>query len=283
MRGTVYVRSGPTTRKARPIDEQVLAERRRARDLPFDARPVSTAALDDLNLEAFKNEYLPRAVSEEVLEENERSVAHQLRSLRLAHATPVGLHPTVTGVLLLSADPAYYVPGAWVDFLRIDGNDLDAPVTDHARFSAPLAELVERVEGKLRAHVRTSVSLDGPREERTKNYPMAALREVFRNALLHRSYEGTSAPTRVYWFDDRVEIISPGGPFGIVKVDDFGQPGVTDYRNRNLASVMAALGYAQQFGRGFAIARRALAENANPHLDLQPTLTSVRVVLRPPD
>ena len=52
---------------------------------------------------------------------------------------------------------------------------------------------------------------------------------------MHRTYEATNAPVRVNWFDDRIEIISPGGPFGSVSDANFGEPGVTDYRNPNLA------------------------------------------------
>jgi len=87
---------------------------------------------------------------------------------------------------------------------------------------------------------------------------MEALRQLTRNALMHRSYEATNAPVRVYWFDDRIEIHNPGGPFGGVTPENFGQPGVTDYRNPNLAEALHALGYVQRFGAGIAIARKAL-------------------------
>jgi ATP-dependent DNA helicase RecG len=73
---------------------------------------------------------------------------------------------------------------------------------------------------------------------------------------MHRSYEATNAPVRVYWFDDRIEIHNPGGPFGSVTVENFGQPGITDYRNPNLAEALRALGYVQRFGAGIAIARK---------------------------
>jgi ATP-dependent DNA helicase RecG len=43
-----------------------------------------------------------------------------------------------------------------------------------------------------------------------------------------------------------------------VTPDNFGQPGITDYRNPNLAEALRALGYVQRFGAGIAIARKAL-------------------------
>jgi ATP-dependent DNA helicase RecG len=30
-------------------------------------------------------------------------------------------------------------------------------------------------------------------------------------AVMHRAYEATHAPVRVYWYDDRIEISNPGG------------------------------------------------------------------------
>ena len=48
---------------------------------------------------------------------------------------------------------------------------------------------------------------------------------------MHRTYEATNMPIRVYWFNDRIEVISPGGAFGVVTAANFGQPGLTDYRN----------------------------------------------------
>jgi ATP-dependent DNA helicase RecG len=63
---------------------------------------------------------------------------------------------------------------------------------------------------------------------------------------------------------DRVEIQNPGGPFGQVNRDNFGQPGITDYRNPNLAEAMKNLGYIQRFGIGISLARKELQKNGNP-------------------
>jgi ATP-dependent DNA helicase RecG len=67
---------------------------------------------------------------------------------------------------------------------------------------------------------------------------------------MHRSYEGTNAPIMVYWFDDRIEIINAGGPYGRVTAENFGKPGFADYRNPNIAETMKVLGFVQRFGVG---------------------------------
>ena len=72
---------------------------------------------------------------------------------------------------------------------------------------------------------------------------------------------------RIYWYSDRIEILSPGGPFGHVTSANFGEPGVTDYRNPHLAEAMRNLGYVQHFGVGIQIARRELMKNGNSPLE----------------
>ena len=62
---------------------------------------------------------------------------------------------------------------------------------------------------------------------------------------------------RVYWFDDRIEVISPGGPYGIVTTDTFVRPSVVDSRNPILAEAMRVLGLVQRYGFGIPAARAA--------------------------
>jgi ATP-dependent DNA helicase RecG len=95
---------------------------------------------------------------------------------------------------------------------------------------------------------------------------LVALEQLVANAIMHRTYEGTNAPIRITWFNDRVEIRSPGGPYGSVTVERFGQPGMTDYRNPNLAAAMKNLGIVQRFGVGIGLATAALAEGGFPPL-----------------
>jgi ATP-dependent DNA helicase RecG len=277
--GRVWVRIGPRRAVASPEEERRLTEKRRARDLPFDIRPVASATLDDLDLDLFCRTYLPASVAGDVLDQNQRSLEEQLTSLRLA--APNGLStPTVLGILVTGKDPLQFLPGAYVQFLRVDGTGLADPVKDAAELSGPLPELLRAVEEKLQAHLETARDLtSGPTETAHPDYPMVALQQLTRNAILHRTYEGTAAPVRVSWFSDRIEILSPGGPYGLVNGNNFGRPGITDYRNPHLAEAMRNLGYVQKFGVGIALARQALLANANPPLDFRVEDTHVLAVI----
>ena len=80
--------------------------------------------------------------------------------------------------------------------------------------------------------------------------------------------------------NDRIEIRSPGGPYGHVTAENFGQLGAVDYRNPNIADVLKTLGFIQAFGRGIAVARSAMKENGNPTLEFQTSQTAVPCTLR---
>jgi len=265
-RGRIWIRVGPRRAIANASEERILSDKRRARDLPFDLTPVPTASLDDLDLQLFERTYLPSAVARDVLERNHRSLEQQLRSLRMVTAEDP-TRPTVTGILALGTAPADFVPGAYVQFLRIEGRDLADPIADQKTIGGPLLQLLRQVDEVLKAHIRIRTDIrSGSLERQQPDYPLEALVQLIRNAVMHRDYATTHAPVRLTWFSDRIEIQNPGGPFGQVTVANFGQPGVTDYRNPHLAEVMRNLGFVQRFGVGIATAQRALAENGNPEL-----------------
>jgi ATP-dependent DNA helicase RecG len=259
-KGRIYIRWGPRRGIATSQDERILNERRRFGDRPFDVQAVPGATIEDLDLLRFQQEYLPSLVAPDILAANDRTLPQQLAATKLA-VGEADSTPTVLGLLVVGRSPADWIPGAYTQFLRIAGNDLTAPVTDEVPIHGPVADQIRRLEEKLAAHNLRGVRfVDTHREARNESYPMEALRQLIRNAYMHRSFEATNAPVRVYWFDDRIEIHNPGGPFGSVTPENFGRPGVTDYRNPNLAEALRALGYVQRFGAGIAIARKALGE-----------------------
>jgi ATP-dependent DNA helicase RecG len=281
FQGRVWIRVGPRRAIATLEDERRLTEKRRARDLPFDMQPVRAATILDFDLDLFLRSYLPASVAPEVIAENRRSIEQQLASLRLVMSGAVEPIPTVVGVLVLAKDPLQFIPGAYVQFLRIDGEKLTDPVRDGVALAGPLPELLQALEQKLEAHIETARDFtSGSVEVIRPDYPMVALQQLTRNAILHRSYEGTNAPVRINWFSDRIEILNPGGPFGQVNRGNFGMPGITDYRNSYLAEAMRNLGYVQKFGIGISLAKSELEKNGNPPIEFQVEDSYVLAIVR---
>ena len=263
-RGTIQIRIGPRRGIATAQDERILNEKRRHRDIPFDLHPIPTSGISDLNLAQFENEYLPQAVAADILEANERASEERLVATKMIAAVD---EPTATvlGILVLGKNPQDFLPGAYLQFLRIDGSDLTDNILDSEEIGGTIPDLLRRLDDKLAAHNRTTVNFTtSVVEHRTELYPIQSLQQITRNAVMHRTYEATNAPIRVSWFNDRIEVLSPGGAFGVVTVENFGQPGLTDYRNPNLAEAMKYLGYVQRFGAGIPIAKRLLQAAGHP-------------------
>lgn len=279
-RGRICIRIGPRRDIATAQDERVLNERRRYQDPHFDARPVFRARIDDLDIRHFNEEYLRSAFDAEVLAANDRTTPEQLAATKMVVSAD-DPYPTVAGVLALARRPQDFLPGAYVQFLRLSGSELTDEIVDEALCDGPIGQIIRRLDEKLRAHNRTQIDIrSGPREQRRATYPMVALQQLTRNAVLHRTYEGTNAPVRVYWYSDRIEIISPGGAYGVVTAETFGKPGLADYRNPNLADAMRVLGFIQRFGYGISEARRALHDAELPEPEFEVAANWVSCVIR---
>jgi ATP-dependent DNA helicase RecG len=258
--GRIWIRTGPRRDKASAQDERVLNERRRSRDSHFESHPVPGATLVDLNRAAFEWEYLPNAVAPDVLAANERSFEQRLASCGMVTAAdnPV---PTVLGLLVLGVAPRDWLPCSYVQFLRIRGVALSDPVVDEAEIDGTIDSILRRLDEKLQGHLTTQVDFtSAPREQRVSPYPVSALQQL-----------------------TRIEVISPGGPYGSVTAQNFGKPGLADYRNPQLAAAFKVLGYAQRFGAGITVAQAALKKNGNPpaRFEVQQNFVAAIIPARP--
>lgn len=119
-KGRVWIRVGPRRAMANESEERLLSERRRVRY--FDALPCAESKRTDLSLDLFCLNYLPNAVAPEIIEENQRSTHEQLASLRFYDLTKDC--PTYAGLLLFGKDPRRWLPGAYIQFLRLAGTEL---------------------------------------------------------------------------------------------------------------------------------------------------------------
>ncbi len=275
-KGQCWIRVGPRRAVASEMEERILSERRAALAMTFDARPCPGATLHDLTIDLFRLTYLPNAVSSDEIEANNRDVRKQLSSLRfydLRHDSP-----TYAGVLLFGEDPLRYVPGAFVQFMRYRGLNLVDDVEDAHEFSGDLLTMLRELDSFVPLQVqRRPEAASAFREIMVEDYPVVALRELLMNAVMHRWYDQSTAPIRVNWFIDRVEIQSPGGLYGEATPENF--PRQTAYRNPVLAEAMKVLGFVNRYGRGVLRAQDALARNGNPpaEFEFQPTFVLATV------
>lgn len=277
--GRVWIRVGPRRASATAEEERRLSEKRRARDLPFDLRPFVSSTLQDLDLDGFERSYLPLALPIDVLEENQRSLEQKLMSMRFT-TVESPFYPTTLGLMVIGKDTRQFIPGFYIQFLRVDGTELGDPIKGQRLLDGSLLDILRKVDEILEVHISVASDITtSPIEIKQPDYPIVALQQLIRNAIMHRAYDETNAPIRLYWFNDRIEIQSPGGLYGQVNRENFGQ-GVTDYRNPHLAEVMYRLGYVQRFGYGIPTAQRALRGNGNPIAEFTIEQTYLTVIVR---
>jgi ATP-dependent DNA helicase RecG len=161
-KGRVWIRVGPRRAIATLEEERRLTEKRRARDLPFDLRPFPSATVGDLDLDLFCRVYLPSEQPVDVIDQNERSPQQQLSSVRFVTPQPEFV-PTALGLLVVGKRPLDFIPGHYVQFLRIDGTELTDPIKDEKEISGPLPELLRILEEILGAHISVAVDYSSGR------------------------------------------------------------------------------------------------------------------------
>jgi ATP-dependent DNA helicase RecG len=244
--GVPWIRVGTTTRRASEADLLRLNERRHEHRLPFDLRGSPTADLDDLDLALLRSEYAAAQTGDEDLDTFPR-LEQWLVQRDIARRHKTTWVPTHAGLLLYGVDPQAHLPGALVELARYAGPDRDSTVVFRKTISGRLPGQLDALWSQLLANLTAVPGLAaGVRTPYVDEYPMDALKELARNMVQHRPYEGTHAPSRVSWFEDRVELSNPGGPFGQASEGELGAH--SDYRNRPSRSCWSIWGTSSDWG-----------------------------------
>jgi len=279
-KGRTFIRVGPRRAYATPSEERRLSEKRLDRDRTWDARACREAALDDLEIDRFSLTYRPNAVSLEELEEDDRPLDQQLASLRFFDLDSG--HPTNAGVLLLGKDPAWFFPGAYVQYVRYDGSSQADDVIEERRIVGDFLDVMRDLKRFTSEIAEERPVLNDDLGDTTVfDYPPRAMHELFMNAVIHRNYDQSTSPATINHFEDRIEIQNPGGLYGDLTVERF--PRATSYRNPILAEAAKHLGFVNRFGRGISVAQNSLRKNGSPEaeFELQPNFFLATVRRRP--
>ena len=119
--------------------------------------------------------------------------------------------------------------------------------------------------------------IQGTERKKAEKIPKTAFREAIANALIHRAWD-VESQIKVSMFDDRIEIISPGGlPSGITE-DEYLSGKLSVLRNRNLANVFYRLGFVEIFGTGITRIKQ-LYEEGLRQPDFEVSENTIKIVL----
>lgn len=236
--------------------ERIILEKHREK-LQFDKDVCEEAKLEDIDNKKV-NAYLK-------LREKNRNISSKIKlpikQLLINIKAVAKTRPTNAGILFFAKDPLKFISHAQLRLVRIKGVKIYGNILDRLDCNGTLWEMVDQGEDFIRKNIRllgfrTDRSF---RREDKFEYPIRALREAIINGLIHRDYFNP-ADVRVFIFDDRVEIVSPGPfPKGVT-------PQKPEHRpvNKVLSQLMYDIGYIEKYGSGIYLENELCLKNGNP-------------------
>ena len=169
-----------------------------------DEMPLTYTSLDDLDVFRFRHFYR-RQYGQEI-ERMDASTEQILSDLKLLNPP----HLTLAGFLLFGKEPGLVRPQFIVKAVAFIGNSLGGTeYLDSEDIGSTLADQFKNTMGFLKRNLRKRQNGQNFNYPGIMEIPEVALEEAIVNALVHRDYLINSS-VRVFVFDNRVEVISPG-------------------------------------------------------------------------
>ena len=259
-KGRVWIRIGPRKGVASEADERILMEKRRRNVSSFDSSPCINAKIDDMDLHLFKHYFLPKAMTDEEIDEDRRQVKLQLSSFGFFD-TEYDC-PTNAGMLFFGRNLRRFMPGAYIQYVRFAGRSRADDIMNEHEFKENLCTILPELDTFIKTSIanKRPVPVSALREETVVDYPDWATRELLMNAICHRDYT-SNGPIQFYQYDDRIEMMNHGGLYGRANINNF--PNVNDYRNIVVAEAMKVLGFVNRHSRGVMRVQKELSANEN--------------------
>ena len=167
----------------------------------------------------------------------------------------------------------YHFPG--IDIVKF-GENISIIQKRSTFENISVLEVYEKAIEVFRDYYQYEV-IQGADRKKMEKIPEAAFREAIANALIHRVWD-VDSQIRVSMFDDRIDIVSPGGlPSGITE-EEYLSGKLYVLRNRNLANVFYRLGFVEIFGTGITRIKQLYAE-ALIKPDFEVSENAIKIVL----
>lgn len=164
---------------------------------------------------------------------------------------------TVAGVLVGSRNPERWMPGAFIQAVHYRGTQQDSNYQlDAQEITGPVDEQVRMTMKFVRENMRVAARKEPARVE-LPQFSMRAVFEAIVNAVAHRDYSVHGSKIRLFLFDDRLEMYSPGPLPNSVTVDNIAFRQLT--RNELLTTLLAKCSVQDSTGeieRGFLMEKR---------------------------
>ena len=257
LQGEIWVKQGADKRRITENSE-ILALFQDSGYYHPDAESLQGTSFDQLDRYTL-DDYLQKvyATSLDGFGGNAEQV---LRNIHILHPNGTA---TLAGYLFFGKHPEYLCPTCMVKAVAFYGNEITTThYRDTKEILGNMPQLYDKSMAFLKANLHNLQETGASFNTLGKlEIPEEVLEEVLQNALVHRDLL-RSAPIRIFVFDNRVEVISPGALAGGLSVDDI-QHGKTYQRNPFMATFATNALHYRGIGSGIV---RILAEY--PHIQL---------------
>lgn len=119
---------------------------------------------------------------------------------------------------------------------------------DKKEFEGPLCSQIDGAYNFVLGHINMALEINGIVHEERYEIPVAAVRELIVNAVVHRNYQKPSS-IQVAVYDDRVEVSSPGTLYGTLTAEE-AMSGHSSLRNPLIARTLEKIGVIEGWGSG---------------------------------
>ncbi|MCP4679220.1 MAG: transcriptional regulator [Deltaproteobacteria bacterium] len=197
-----FHRQGSSKREMQPdLLARLFQQRSQARLIRFDEQAVPQTTFTDLDEGLWKRFLGPRT-------EDANTTLKKLSILAEDEAGDE--HATVTGVLMCSHGPQQWLPGAFIQAVRYRGTRQDSNYQiDAQEITGHLDKQIHDAIAFVRRNMTVAARKDPGRVE-TPQYSDRAVFEAVVNAVAHRDYSIHGSKIRLFMFDDRLALYSPG-------------------------------------------------------------------------
>jgi ATP-dependent DNA helicase RecG len=241
LRGRYYFRSGSTKQEltGASLNEFLLKKSGKTWDDVIEPR----AGFDDID-EKTVSTFLKASENAGRLPENEGLALPELfEKLRLTENGQLKR----SALILFGKDPGKFYPNTFVKIGRFGKDDADIKFqeTEEGNIIQLLQAVLNQLNHKF---LIRPIEFEGMHRIEKGEYPVAAIREMLLNALVHRNYMGAPIQIRVY--DDKISIWNEGTlPDGLT-LEALKRSHSSRPRNPIIADVCFKGGYIDAWGRG---------------------------------
>lgn len=133
-------------------------------------------------------------------------------------------------------------------------------IIDERMINGNLFDVVDETIRFINSHLKIAFEITGVTTQRTEiaEYPVAALRELILNCLIHRDYTSPS-DVQIKIFDKKVAFFNPGKLYGNISIADLKENNYTsELRNKLLAEAFYLTKDIEKYGTGFFRIREAI-------------------------